>query len=259
MTNATQQPPSYLDVQAHVGITKHIGGLEATEELLALCHVAAAREVLYVGCGIGVGPVRIARKFGCRVIGVDISEKMLAWSRQRAREEGVEDRVSFRSGDVLALPFEDDRFDAVIVESVIVFVEDKTRAIRECARVTRPGGCVGLNEVCWSQPVPAEMTAAACREMGAAPLPIEAWRAVWDASPLTERTVRPHPIDARRELRGRLRWVGLRWAVRAFGRLIALYLADPGARRAIQEQWSGTLEKSPAMGYVLLAGKKPVR
>ena len=40
----------YLDMQAYVGISKHVGGLEATNEPLALCHIEAAREVLNVGC-----------------------------------------------------------------------------------------------------------------------------------------------------------------------------------------------------------------
>ena len=76
------QPSStYLDFQAEVGITKHVGGFAATDELLSLCHIADAKEVLNVGCGIGVGSAYIARKFGCRVVGVDISEKMIEWSR----------------------------------------------------------------------------------------------------------------------------------------------------------------------------------
>ena len=41
-----QPEPTYLDMQALVGITKHIGGFEATDTLLALCHVEAAHEVL---------------------------------------------------------------------------------------------------------------------------------------------------------------------------------------------------------------------
>ena len=45
---------SFLDMQAYVGITKHIGGLPATRALLALCHVDDAREILEVGCGICV-------------------------------------------------------------------------------------------------------------------------------------------------------------------------------------------------------------
>jgi demethylmenaquinone methyltransferase/2-methoxy-6-polyprenyl-1,4-benzoquinol methylase len=83
------------------------------------------------------------------VVGVDISEKMIEWSRQRAKQEGIEDRVELRTADVLDLPFEADRFDIVICESVLAFVEDKPRAIRECARVVKPGGYVGMNEALW--------------------------------------------------------------------------------------------------------------
>jgi hypothetical protein len=42
------QESTYLDIQAEVGITKHIGGFKATDELLALCHIDKAHEVLYV-------------------------------------------------------------------------------------------------------------------------------------------------------------------------------------------------------------------
>lgn len=79
----------YLDMQARVGITKHLGGFAATNELLARCHVDTAREVLYVGSGIGVGPAYIARRYGCHVVAVDISAQMIAWSRLRAQEEAV--------------------------------------------------------------------------------------------------------------------------------------------------------------------------
>ncbi len=97
---------SFLDMQAHVGIIKHIGGLPATRTLFSLCHVEEAQEILEVGCGIGVGSVRAAMMYDCRVVGVDISERMIEWSRQRAREETVEDRIEFQVAGVLALPFE---------------------------------------------------------------------------------------------------------------------------------------------------------
>ena len=53
--------PTYLDIQAEVGITKHYGGYTASEKLYQLCHLDAANEVLEVGCGIGIGPVNIAK------------------------------------------------------------------------------------------------------------------------------------------------------------------------------------------------------
>ncbi len=125
------QPVTFLDLQALVGVTKHPGGFAATDELLALCHVGAAREVLNVGCGIGVAPAYVARKHGCRVVGVDLSEKMIGWSRQRAREEHVADKVDLQVADVLALPFPACRFDVVFCESVLAFVADKEQAIAE--------------------------------------------------------------------------------------------------------------------------------
>ena len=74
---------------------------------------------------------------------------MIAWSRLRAREERVEDKVEFQVASVLNLPFDKNQFDVVFCESVIAFVEDKHRAIQECVRVTKPGGYVGLNESFW--------------------------------------------------------------------------------------------------------------
>ena len=51
--------PTYLDIQAEVGVTKHMGGYAATDALHRLCYLEEAQEVLEVGCGIGVGPAYI--------------------------------------------------------------------------------------------------------------------------------------------------------------------------------------------------------
>jgi len=195
----------YLDMQAYVGISKHNGGFEATDELLSLCQVEQARQVLNVGCGIGVGSAYIAKKYGCYVVGVDLSEKMIEWSRKRAKEERVEDKVEFRTADVLDLPFEANRFDAVIVESVLAFVEDKPRALRECIRVTKPGGFVGLNETYWTQEPSAEWVERVKNSVGTAIPTIATWQALWAASGLLEKVVILYPIDSRKEIQGRLR------------------------------------------------------
>ena len=253
-----QSVMNYLDMQAYVGITKHNGGFAATNELLALCHIEDAQEVLDVGCGIGVGPAYIAKRHGCRVVGVDISEKMIEWSQRRAREERVEDKVEFRTANVLELPFEADRFDVVLCESVLAFVEDKRRAIRECVRVTKPGGYVGLNETFWIKEAPLELVARAqaSLSLGTDILTAATWQALWEESGLRDRVVRIHQIDPRTEVKDRIQWVSWRWAVRAWGRLLRLYVTNPAVRQSIREMFDAPLEVIQQMGYGLFVGKK---
>ncbi len=258
MTHAAESDflSSYLDFQAQVGITKHIGGVEATTTLLARCHIEEAREVLYVGSGIGAGPALIAKRYGKRVVGVDISPKMIEWSWRRAREEGVESRVDFKVADILDLPFETGRFDAVVCESVAAFVEDKQRAIGECVRACNPGGYVGLNETVWLDREPPKELSEKANSLGTKILTAGEWTGLWDQSGLQERSVDVRPIDSRKEIQGRLQWVGARWALRGFGRLFLLYLTKPSIRKSIKDSFDAPLEVLKLMGYALFVGRK---
>jgi ubiquinone/menaquinone biosynthesis C-methylase UbiE len=246
----------FLDMQAYVGITKHIGGIEATNELLSLCHIKDAHEVLNVGCGIGVGSAYIATKHNCRVVGVDISEKMIEWSRRRARQERVESKVEFRTADVLDLPFEGDRFDVVFAESVLIFVEDKARAISECVRVTKPGGYVGLNEGVWiKQPSP-ELIEQVKDAIGPFIPTSETWLALWEASGLQERVVKVCQADSRTEVKSRIEWIGWRWLLGAWGRGLRLYITNPAIRQSIKEMFDVPSEVFQYAGYGLFTGRK---
>jgi len=248
--------PTYLDIQAEAGITKHMGGYAATDALYHLCHLEDAQEVLEVGCGIGVGPAYIAKRFDCRVTAVDISEKMLSWARQRARHEGVVDRIVFRKADVGELPFGDDRFDAIIVESVLAFVEDKEAAIRELIRVTKPGGYIGLNESYWIQQPPPELLSYST-SIGPCIITEAEWRTIWGATPLEERTIQAHSLEAKQEVRDRIKWVGWRSILPAWGRVLKLLLTNPRSRDAIKEQLNIPTELVSYMGYALFLGRKP--
>jgi arsenite methyltransferase len=257
---------SFLDMQAHVGITKHIGGLPATKTLLARCHVEQAVEVLEVGCGIGVGPARTARMYDCRVVGVDISERMIEWSRRRAREEGVEDRIELVVANVLALPFESGRFDATLCESVLAFVDDKEQAIRELVRVTKPGGYVGLNEAFLLTEAPSPAVAELARQMGTEMVTLDAWRKLWEGSGLRDRSAQAYRIDPGREVRGRMRWIGMRWLVRGWARALRAYATQPSLRPALATQLGAardTAGEEPgapsawaSFGYGLFVGRK---
>jgi SAM-dependent methyltransferase len=260
MKRRTLSNLNYLDFQAYVGVTKHNGGFAATNELLSLCHIEDAGEVLNVGCGIGVGSAYIAKRHGCRVVGVDILEQMIAWSRLRAQEAKVEEKLEFRVANVLDLPFDADRFDVVFCESVLAFVEDKPRAIQECVRVTRPGGYVGLNETYWIKEPSPEMVAQVRGSVGTAIPTAAVWQLLWEESGLQDRVVRLYQIDARAEIRERMQWVGWKWALKGFGRLFRLYLTNAAARQFLREMLGApSLESMQQMGYGLFVGKKQER
>ena len=130
-------PPefSYFGVQAYWGATKHFGGSNATEELAEVCHISKDTYVLEVGCGIGLTACHLAKRYSCRVVGVDLSEQMIDLSRKRASREDVADRLEFRTADAQHLPFEDGLFDVVVCESVTAFL-----------RRSAEGWCVSMRE-----------------------------------------------------------------------------------------------------------------
>jgi demethylmenaquinone methyltransferase/2-methoxy-6-polyprenyl-1,4-benzoquinol methylase len=86
-----------------------------------------------VGAGTGVSTAELARS-GAYAVGSDISLGMLAEGR-RSRPQ-----VPLLAGDALALPFADGAFDAVTISFALRNVVDVPAALREFARVTRPGG-----------------------------------------------------------------------------------------------------------------------
>lgn len=246
----------YLDYQAEVGISKHLGGYRATNELLALCHADQAHEVLYAGCGIGVGPVHIARTFGVRVVGVDISPRMIEWCHVRARRARVEALTEFRVADLRELPFEPDRFDAVLAESVLAFIPEKTQALSELVRVTRLGGWVGINETfLFGESLP-KLETVASRQLGVGIPTLEAWQSLWQATPLRDQAVRSYPVESASQVRSQIEWVGLGWALQAFGRLLRLSRQHPEARANLRAQFSAGSDFMSRMGYALLAGRK---
>jgi arsenite methyltransferase len=252
----------FFDFAAEVGLTKHLGGVAATEELVALCHIDAGTYVLDVGCGAGATPCFIAKKYGCRVVGVDISNRMIERSRERAKKEGVAHKVEFRVADAQDLPFEDDLFDAVITESVTAFPEDKQGAVNEYARVTRPGGYVGLNESTWRKvPPPPEVVAWAGQDLGASvkPLTTEEWVGLLEGAGLREIAVQTCEIDPRNETRGILRRYGCGGMLVVFGRMLRLYARNPAYRRFVKNvRGDGVLPDNleEYFGYGLYVGRK---
>ena len=125
----------------------HGRGIEATEELAARLAVDASHHLLDVGSGLG-GPARVfARRFGCRVSGIDLTAEFCALARELNRRTGLEARVSIHEGDALAMPFADATFDGAYSMNVSMNIADKAGLWHELRRVLKPGGWLVLSEL----------------------------------------------------------------------------------------------------------------
>ena len=121
-----------------------IGGLDGAVSLAQRVGFREAHWVLDVGSGLG-GPARyLARTFGCRVMGLDVSIVNYQRAVQLTRECGMEDRVDFRHGSALDMPFKAETFDVVWGIDAWAHVTDKDRLMQECARVLKPGGVIAF-------------------------------------------------------------------------------------------------------------------
>lgn len=257
------QKPDFWDFAAEVGLTKHIGSLEATKKLLALCGIDQAEQVLDVGCGAGATPVFIAREYGCRVFGVDFKARMVERANEAAARAGVSNLVECRVGDAQDLPFENDLFDIVITESVTALPEDKQKAANEYFRVTKPGGYVGLNESTWIKyPPTLEMEAWVKQDVGgnAEPQTTEAWKALLENAGLQEIESIVSPIKVADEAKGMMARYGCSGILRIYRRLIGLYIRSSDYRAFVKRvSKEGVVPQNleDYFGYGLYIGRKP--
>lgn len=118
---------------------QHMGrySRELCAPFIAVAGVSAGMSVLDVGCGTGVLTAALAQQIGPEhVVGADPSEAFVATCRSRA--PGAEIVIA----EAESLPFPDARFDAVLAQLVVNFMDDARTAVGEMRRVARPGGAV---------------------------------------------------------------------------------------------------------------------
>jgi len=126
--------------------------LDAHTDLVAeMARPGTGEHILDVGCGIGAPAVRIAKRHGCEVTGVNISREQVRQGRQMIDESWMSERVKIARGDARALDFPDSSFDAIVcleaAGDICVSDPDKHRFVRELHRLLRPGGHVGFSDL----------------------------------------------------------------------------------------------------------------
>lgn len=108
---------------------------------------ARSTRVLDVATGTADLALEAARRLpGARITGLDPSEEMLAVGRRKVDAAKLGERIELVPGEAESLPFDDDTFDGTTIAWGIRNVADRPAALREMARVTKPGGRVAILE-----------------------------------------------------------------------------------------------------------------
>ena len=125
----------------------HYGGLEAVDILANKTGAQANSYILDVCSGMG-GPARyLAHKYGCRVMGLDITESRYQGALHLTKLVKLDHLVDFRLGNAINMPFANDTFDIVISQESWAHIPQKAQVISECARVLKPQGILAFTDL----------------------------------------------------------------------------------------------------------------
>lgn len=124
----------------------HARGFPATVELANQLPIKRGHHVLDIGCGLG-GPARyLARRFDCKVSGVDITAPFIEVAEKLTKLLRMEGQVALTLGDGNLLPYDNGTFDGAYTQHVTMNVEDRNRFFAEAYRVLKPGAFFAITE-----------------------------------------------------------------------------------------------------------------
>jgi SAM-dependent methyltransferase len=125
----------------------HMGGRAATAHVIGMMDLPVAARVLDVGSGLGGVARYLAAECGYLATGIDLTPEFVRVARMLTERTGLTDRVDFRVGSALDLPWPMASFDAAVTFHVAMNIADRPRLYGEVARVVRPGGDFAIYDV----------------------------------------------------------------------------------------------------------------
>jgi arsenite methyltransferase len=228
----------------------HPGGLEITRELATLCHIEKDSKILDVAAGTGESACYLQENFGSQVVGIDASDHMVERARKKRAERALS--VEFQKGDAHSLPFEDNTFDAVISECTTCIL-DKDRAIREMVRVAKPGGYVGIHDLCWKEGTSEHLKQRLAELEGEKPETLDRWKRLFEKAGLEDVRAVDKSFLISAWTKSVRRELGLVRQVNAFLKTVQNW-GFKGVRRILE---TTRIFQKEHTGYGLVVGRKP--
>jgi ubiquinone/menaquinone biosynthesis C-methylase UbiE len=106
------------------------------------------RSVLDVGCGVGHWGLTLAPFLSseCKVEGIDPEEQWIKTAKEKANQKKTNQQFQYQVGSAEKIPFEDNSFDMVTCQTVLIHLADVSIALKEMIRVLKPGGLLAVAE-----------------------------------------------------------------------------------------------------------------
>lgn len=258
MSSLTKEEIGALDPYSFLAVLgKNVvrpGGHVSTEQLFELAEIKPDHHVLEVGCGVGATAIELVQRFECQVTAVDHSPLMIEKAQKLTRAAGLSDRIRYEEADMLRLPYEDNRFDVVVIEAVTMFCP-RVEALRECRRILKPGGQLLDQEFAWLR-APDEHALEILRQPEMCPGinfdDVLQWKLLFQDAGLTDIEARSGPFVLMHP-RVFLKDEGWANSMRIMGKA----LSRPAYTRKTVWLLRNIIQVMPSLGYVVVSARKP--
>ncbi|PTX56007.1 methyltransferase family protein [Litoreibacter ponti] len=125
----------------------HIGGRTATAHLLGQLAIKRSDVILDIGCGLGGAARFVAKTYGARVVGLDLTAEYIETGQVLCDWVGLSERIELVHGSALSVPFEAGHFDGAYMMHVGMNIDDKRSLFAEISRVLKPGAKFGIYDI----------------------------------------------------------------------------------------------------------------
>jgi arsenite methyltransferase len=139
-------------LQFLLGPSLHPGGLHLTRLLAERIGLFSTDILLDAACGVGESSQFLAKEYGCRVFGVDLSRTL---ARVASSHNGED--ANYVVGDGEHLPLRENSFTATISECSMCLMPESRNGLREIFRALKPGGRMGITDIVVNGPLPSEL------------------------------------------------------------------------------------------------------
>ena len=121
--------------------------INTNAQLARMGNISQKDIILDAGCGVGGSAIFLAKKYGCEVTGITLSQRQVATATGFARKNTVEHLVRFQTADYTQTRFPDNHFDVVWAIESMQTAANKSSFFKEISRILQPGGRLLIADV----------------------------------------------------------------------------------------------------------------